>query len=172
MRPILLATFMLALTSAAFATPQFAVKYAGRLPGAAPDGRLFLILSNDPSEEPRMQVNDSAKTQQLFGIDVERWSPATPRVIDARVLGYPRDSLRDVPAGTYRVQAVFHRYEAFRRDGHTIRLPMDRGEGQQWNRAPGLPLPSQPVGGKFEAMLVEQAISRTRGHESYSSRGT
>ena len=137
MRAILLVTCLLGLTTAAFATPQFAVKYGGRLAGALPDGRLLLILSNDPSEEPRMQVNDSAKTQQLFGIDVERWSPTTPQVIDASVLGYPRDSLRDVPAGTYRVQVVFHRYETFQRNGHTIKLPMDRGEGQQWNKAPG-----------------------------------
>ena len=36
------------------------------------------------------------------------------------------------------VQALLHRYETFRRsDGHTVKLPMDRGEGQQWNRAPG-----------------------------------
>ena len=46
-----------------------------------------------------MQVNDSAKTQQIFGIDVDKWSPTTPQVVDAGVLGYPRDSLRDVPAG-------------------------------------------------------------------------
>ena len=120
------------------------MKYDGRLAGAPPDGRLLLILSNDPSEEPRMQVNDSAKTQQLFGIDVEHWSPAKPQVIDAGVLGYPRDSLRDVPAGKYRVQAVLHRYETFQRNGHTIKLPMDRGEGQQWNRAPGN-LYSKPI---------------------------
>ena len=144
MRLILLSTLLLGMTATAFATPQFAVSYGGALSGALPDGRLLLILSNDPSEEPRMQVNDSAKTQQLFGIDVERWSPATPQVIDARVLGYPRDSLRDVPAGAYRVQVVFHRYETFQRNGHMIRLPMDRGEGQQWNRAPGN-LYSNPV---------------------------
>ena len=137
MRPILISTLLLGLSTSAFATPQFAVKYDAKLGGTLPAGRLFLILSNDPSEEPRMQVNDSAKTQQLFGIDVEHWSPTTPQVIDAGVLGYPRDSLREVPAGTYRVQVVFHRYETFQRNGHTIRLPMDRGEGQQWNRAPG-----------------------------------
>jgi hypothetical protein len=140
MRPFLLATLFGTLlfgTTTAFATPQFAVKYGGRLAGAAPDGRLLLILSNDPSDEPRMQVNDSATTQQLFGIDIDGWSPSAPRIIDASVLGYPRDSLRDVPAGKYRVQVVFHRYETFQRNGHTIKLPMDRGEGQQWNRAPG-----------------------------------
>ncbi|MEM8900845.1 MAG: alpha/beta hydrolase-fold protein, partial [Bacteroidota bacterium] len=35
-------------------------------------------------------------------------------------------------------QALLHKYETFNRaDGHTVKLPMDRGEGQQWNRAPG-----------------------------------
>ena len=43
-----------------------------------------------------------------------------------------------MPPGTYSVQALLHRYETFHRaDGHTVKLPMDRGEGQQWNRAPG-----------------------------------
>ena len=115
MRPILFSTLLLVLSASAFATPRFAVNYDAKLGGTLPAGRLFLILSNDPSEEPRMQVNDSAKTQQLFGIDVEQWSPATPQVIDAGVLGYPRDSLREVPAGKYRVQAVLHRYETFKR---------------------------------------------------------
>jgi len=33
---------------------------------------------------------------------------------------------------------VLHRYETFHRsDGHTVKLPMDRGEGQHWNLAPG-----------------------------------
>ena len=40
--------------------------------------------------------------------------------------------------GKYWVQAVLHKYETFHRaDGHTVKLPMDRGEGQQWNKAPG-----------------------------------
>jgi hypothetical protein len=33
---------------------------------------------------------------------------------------------------------VLHRYETFHRsDGHTVKLPRDRGEGQHWNLAPG-----------------------------------
>ena len=36
------------------------------------------------------------------------------------------------------MQALLHRYETFHRaDGHVVKLPMDRGEGQQWSRAPG-----------------------------------
>jgi hypothetical protein len=32
---------------------------------------------------------------------------------------------------------VLHRYETFHRaDGHVVKLPMDRGEGQRWNLAP------------------------------------
>ena len=35
-------------------------------------------------------------------------------------------------------QALLHIYETFELStGHTVKLPMDRGEGQQWNAAPG-----------------------------------
>jgi hypothetical protein len=59
-------------------------------------------------------------------------------VIPADALGYPVESLAAIPAGTYRVQALLHLYETFHRaDGHVVKLPMDRGEGQQWSKAPG-----------------------------------
>jgi hypothetical protein len=102
------------------------------------DGRILLILSTDASEEPRMQINDTPKTQIIFGIDVDGMQPGQARVVDASAAGYPIKSLRDVPPGEYYVQAVLHRYETFHRaDGHTVKLPMDRGEGQHWNIAPG-----------------------------------
>jgi hypothetical protein len=102
------------------------------------DGRILLILSTDPSEEPRMQINDTPKTQIIFGIDVDGMQPGQAAIVDATAAGYPIKSLRDVPPGEYYVQAVLHRYETFHRaDGHTIKLPMDRGEGQHWNIAPG-----------------------------------
>src|SRR5205814_8125588 len=78
------------------------------------------------------------RSQQAFGIDVDGWTAGQDKTFGPDVIGYPRESLRDVPPGTYTVQAVLHRYETFQRaDGHTVKLPMDRGEGQQWNRAPG-----------------------------------
>ena len=102
------------------------------------DGRLLVLLSTDPAAEPRFQIEPGPKTQQVFGIDVEGWRPGEAKTIDSDVLGYPRASLRDVPPGEYRVQALLHKYETFRRvDGHVVKLPMDRGEGQQWSRAPG-----------------------------------
>jgi len=102
------------------------------------DGRILLILSTDASDEPRMQINDTPKTQIIFGIDVDNMLPGQARMVDASAAGYPINSLRDVPPGEYYVQAVLHRYETFHRaDGYTVKLPMDRGEGQHWNIAPG-----------------------------------
>jgi Putative esterase len=101
-------------------------------------GRLLLLLSVDPSKEPRFQIEEGTKSQQVFGIDAKAWQGSAAQLFDSKVLGYPRLSLADVPAGTYRVQALLHRYETFRRkDGHVVQLPMDRGEGQVWNKAPG-----------------------------------
>jgi hypothetical protein len=102
------------------------------------NGRLLLLLSVDPSKEPRLQIDVGTKSQQVFGIDVSEWQGSGAQVFDSKALGYPRLSLADVPAGTYRVQALLHKYETFRRkDGHVVQMPMDRGEGQVWNLAPG-----------------------------------
>ncbi|MDX1941814.1 MAG: hypothetical protein SFU99_14735 [Saprospiraceae bacterium] len=114
------------------------------------DGRLLLMLSNNEEREPRYQIQDGANTQLAFGIDVENWKAGEAREIDASIFGYPMQSLADVPAGEYYVQALLHKYETFNRaDGKTVKLPMDRGEGQQWNRAPGN-LYSKPIKISFD----------------------
>ena len=46
------------------------------------DGRLLLLLSTDPAEEPRFQINDSPKTQIVFGLDVEDWKPGEALIFD------------------------------------------------------------------------------------------
>ncbi len=120
------------------AGPRFHVRFPAERSREALDGRLLLMLSTDPATEPRFQIDDGPRTQAVFGIDVDGWKPGDIKVIDAEALGYPLGSLRDVSPGSYTVQALLHRYETFRRaDGHVVKLPMDRGEGQQWNRAPG-----------------------------------
>ena len=117
---------------------QVRVRFGPELSKTPLDGRLLVMFSTDPKEEPRLQINDSPKTQQIFGIDVNALAPGQEAVIDASVLGYPVESLRQVPPGRYWIQALLHKYETFHRaDGHVVKLPMDRGEGQQWNKAPG-----------------------------------
>jgi hypothetical protein len=102
------------------------------------DGRLLLLLSTDPSEEPRMQIDDTPRTQMIFGVNVEGLAPGAAATVDATAFGYPIRSLKDVPPGEYTVQAVLNLYETFHRsDGSTVKLHMDQGEGQHWNISPG-----------------------------------
>ncbi|MGI4828407.1 MAG: alpha/beta hydrolase-fold protein [Janthinobacterium lividum] len=102
------------------------------------DGRLLLLLSNNPAVEPRMEIDDTPQSQLVFGTTVDGWKPGTPiRVSDAAV-GYPIAKLSEVPPGDYTVQAVLNVYQTFHRaDGTTVKLPPDMGEGQHWNIKPG-----------------------------------
>src|SRR5580698_3096307 len=120
----------LVVLSAALSAQRFEVSWNKPL-----DGRLLLILSTTEKPEPRMAVNEGLDTQQIFGIDVEAGRNG---VIDKSTLGYPHASLTEIPAGDYYVQGVLNIYETFHRaDGRTVKLPMDQGEGQHWNRKPG-----------------------------------
>ncbi len=118
---------------------KIAVSFGQELGREPLDGRLLLLVSTDDSAEPRFQISDtSLNSQQVFGLDVEGLKPGEERSFDSGAPGYPLGSFNDLRPGTYNVQAVLHRYETFHRaDGHVVKLPMDRGEGQQWNRAPG-----------------------------------
>lgn len=131
--------------AAAHAASSFRVTLPAGRASQPLDGRLLLLLSNDPKQEPRFQINDGPNTQMVFGMDIEGWKPGTALTIDDSAFGWPVRKLSAVRPGTYSVQALLHRYETFRRaDGHVVKLPMDRGEGQQWARAPGN-LYSKPV---------------------------
>lgn len=135
--------FLILLFAPRSATTQsnqlsFAISFPTSSSANALDGRVLLLVSTDNALEPRFQINDDPNTQQVFGVDVDGLKPGQEAVVDASAFGYPLRSLSQIPAGEYWVQALLHRYETFRRsDGHTVKLPMDRGEGQQWNRAPG-----------------------------------
>src|SRR6202046_5719275 len=128
------------------------------------DGRLMLLLSNDPSEEPRMQIDDTPRSQMIFGVTVDGWKPGQSMTVGDSAAGYPVKSLKDVPTGDYTVQAVMDVYETFHRaDGKTVKLSPDRGEGKHWNLAPGN-LYSAPrkvhvgPGGAAIAISLDQAI--------------
>lgn len=117
---------------------RFAISFTPEGSREPLDGRVLLLISANDSEEPRFQISEDPNTQQVFGVDVDGLKPGEVAVIDGGVPGYPRRSMSELPPGEYRVQALLHRYETFKRaDGHTVKLPMDRGEGQQWSKAPG-----------------------------------
>ena len=127
------------------------------------DGRLLLLLSKTNTTEPRFQINDAQNTQLIFGMDVEAWKPGTSQLMDVQLIGYPIERLKDVPAGDYYVQVLLHKYETFHlKTGQTVKLPMDRGEGQHWNIAPGN-IYSVPVKIHFDpAATSEIAINITQ----------
>ncbi|HTS38602.1 MAG TPA: alpha/beta hydrolase-fold protein [Candidatus Solibacter sp.] len=103
------------------------------------DGHVLLLISNNNDKEPRFQLSYNAtESQQMFGVDVDALAPGTPAIIDHTTLGYPAESLADIPAGDYWVQGAINIYETFHLgNGHTVKLPPDKGEGQHWQVKPG-----------------------------------
>lgn len=117
---------------------SFEVTLPTALSNQALDGRLLLLISKNKDAEPRFQIADGPNSQLVFGIDVENFGGKNTATFDDTVFGYPLKSITKIPKGEYYVQALLHIYETFHRaDGHVVKLPMDNGEGQQWNRSPG-----------------------------------
>ena len=131
--------FLLIFFIAAVCNAQtFRISIADSLKQSTLDGRLLLLLSKNNQAEPRFQISDAASTQMVFGINADQWQPDTDELIDMHAFGYPLERLKDVPIGDYYVQVLLHKYETFHlQTGQTVKLPMDRGEGQHWNSAPG-----------------------------------
>ncbi|MBC7895772.1 MAG: hypothetical protein H7066_10170, partial [Cytophagaceae bacterium] len=143
---------------------RFAVSIDARTSANPLDGRVLVFIAADETgrnsqftsdpigvgfnasmPEPRYLLNDFDNTAQAFGVDVEDLAPGASAIVDGTTLGYPVESLGNLPAGEYWVQGMLHVYETVRRvDGKMLKLPMDRDEGQQWASAPGN-LYSDPV---------------------------
>ncbi len=112
-------------------------------------GRLFVLIHTSNAQTPRevagMLFAATAENPRfgryapLFGTDVDDWQPGATTVVDNdNVEGYPFHDFSEVPAGDYYVQAVFNVYtEVTRADGHTIKVPMDHWDGQQFHISPG-----------------------------------
>ena len=129
---------------------SFSVQFAPELSESPQDGRRLVLLSNDPSDEPRFQIGIGLESQMVFGVDVNGMKPGENVKIDS-AFGYPVINFRDIPPGEYYAQAVINRYETFNlKNGKKVKLPPDQGEGQQWNRKPGN-FYSKPVKVKIEA---------------------
>lgn len=135
---IALTIALLVLLSRAATAAEFQVTIADDLDAGRYDGRALVMLSTKDDSEPRFQVRAGIDAIQVFGIDVEDFGHGDSVTVGNDVFGYPYDSLSELPDGEYVVQALLHKYETFNlANGKTVKLPMDRGEGQQWRRAPG-----------------------------------
>lgn len=162
MKPIcvMLAGLCLAVPMLAGAQ-SFEVSFPASRSAKPLDGRVLLLLSTDDSAEPRMQIDDTPRTQMVFGVTVDGLKPGEPVAVDAKAFGYPIRSLKGVPAGEYTVQAVFNLYETFHRaDGSVVKLHPDHGEGQHWNETPGN-LYSKPRKVKIGPGTAPIAVSMT-----------
>lgn len=117
---------------------RFAISFTKEMIDSAQDGHIVLMLANNNQSEPRNQINFGLKTQLAFGLDVDGLKPGEEIFIDESVFGFPVRSIKDIPAGDYYVQALINRYETFHlKNGKTVKLPPDQGEGQHWNIKPG-----------------------------------
>ncbi len=144
----------------------FSISFSRELTDQPQDGRLLLLLSTNGESEPRNQVNDGLNTQLIFGLDVEGMASESKVIIDDEAFGFPIRSLSAVPAGDYFLQVVFNRYETFHlKTGHTVKLPPDQGEGQQWNRKPGnfisapVKISFNPSAGDVIDVVLDQEIA-------------
>ena len=120
------------------AAERFEISFPKEASATPLDGHVMLVIATGEQPEPRFRLSFTAQTQQAFGVDVDALAPGAAALVDSTTLGYPRDSLKDIPAGDYYVQAVFNIYETFHlANGHTVKLPPDKGEGQHWPSKPG-----------------------------------
>ncbi len=119
-------------------TADIEISFPSSLSEEPKDGRLLLMFAKTNEQEPRFQINDGLTTQLIFGMNVDGMEAGESLGFNKEAFGYPYPSLSEVPPGEYWVQALLHVYETFNLStGQTVKLPMDNGEGQQWNRSPG-----------------------------------
>ena len=127
-----------AATAAPLIAESFRVELASQGVEASYDGRVLLILTPKGETEPRFQVAADYEGAQVFGVNVEALKPGGSTTIAAGVLGFPLDDVSQIPAGTYWVQAVLHKYDTFHlSNGKTVKLAAARGAGQNWRKEPG-----------------------------------
>lgn len=117
---------------------RFAISFPEEHGVDVQDGRVLLYISNNDNAEPRFQVGNGHESQLVFGVDADGLRPGEEAFIDAEVFGYPLESIAEIPAGEYWVQALLNRYETYHlADGRVLKLPPDKGEGQRLERKPG-----------------------------------
>jgi hypothetical protein len=122
----------------ASAGPRFEISFPSSAHAEPITGRVYVAISrlSDTAGTPIQRSGETG--DPLFGKNIENLAPGAVAVIDAETFGHPIQSLRDIPAGRYRVEPFVNVYTRFARaDGHTVWMHMDQWEGQNWKKSPG-----------------------------------
>ncbi len=148
-------------------TLSFSISFPAERSSVPLDGRIILLLSRDLTREPRTHIepNEPLAVPFLFGRDVDGLAAGHEVVFDDGAFGWPAPWISQLPAGDYLVQAVLNRYETFHMgDGRVLKLPPDKGEGQQWASKPGnlystpVRVHIDPLHPKRTSLLLDQEI--------------
>jgi hypothetical protein len=78
-RFVLGVTLGLLLASNFLPAQTFSVTFPQSLSGQPLDGRLLLLLSTESGAEPRFQIDDTPRSQVVFGVTVDGWRAEEPR---------------------------------------------------------------------------------------------
>ena len=102
-------------------------------------GRVFVIVSRDGDEEPRLGTGVTGNP--LWGVDVRGLGGGDSVILSsdaASFRGYPLEDFDELPPGDYHVQAFLNVYTTFHRaDGHVIEAHLNSGAFQNPFKAPG-----------------------------------
>ena len=72
------------------------------------DGRLFVILSEKNTPEPRLMLGrNGPDAPEALAVDLKALAAGRPVVLDEAAFAYPQTNLATLPAGDYFVQALF-----------------------------------------------------------------
>jgi hypothetical protein len=123
------------LCAAARGDARFEISYEKSANSGPITGRVILVISRRETPEPRLQI--APNTMPIFGVDVDGLQPGQASVIDQTTFGHPVESLAQLPAGDYFVQAMLNVYTECRRsDGRTLWVHWDM-RGRFFNVSPG-----------------------------------
>lgn len=117
------------------AETRFEISYDKSVAPGPITGRVILVIARSDRPEPRLQIGPN--TTPIFGVDAENLQAGQPVTIDSTTFGHPADSLLQLPAGDYYVQAMLNVYTRCERsDGRTLWVHWDMG-GRFFNISPG-----------------------------------
>ena len=87
---------------------RFEVTLDPSLP-AQPEGRLLVVMVSSDRVEPRRLIGRTGRNATpTVGVDVPALAPGDRAILDATAAAFPIESLADLPAGDYNVQAVLN----------------------------------------------------------------